>query len=347
MIDRVKALRDDERGQTLVFFVLGFTALFAVAAIVINLGNVLVTRERTQAVADSAVLAGSQEQPDVFAVQNTEQNYISAYPNTTITGNGTLIDGTTRERLLEATHTPTGLFHDLLASLGINIDALTTPITVRAYARSEVPLTLNNISPLAIHCDLNCQSDVATGGNPSAWPPDGSTSVTFNYVAGDTVSSDFGPIQLPGVSSESDFANFMPCDPLNTSANCNANNADSTRTTETSCVACAPPWYSRLNFGLGMHGNAVALQNDLSAAEGTPHLVAVYDTAFLDSGFTTHYHLIGWAYFQIDSVNTGSDDFQITGTFHKLNVDGSYVSGGTVLQDGGNDFGVRAVALSK
>jgi hypothetical protein len=141
----------------------------------------------------------------------------------------------------------------------------------------------------------------------------------------------------------------MLCDPLNTSANCNANNAESTRTTETSCGSCTPPWYSRLNFGQGMQGNAVALQNDLTLAEATPHLVAIYDTAFAVSG-STSYHVIGWAYFQITDVSQLdllTDNFHITGTFHKLNVDGSYVSGGTVLQDGGNDFGVRAVALSK
>jgi hypothetical protein len=315
----------------------------------LNFGNLLVARERTQAVADSAVLAGAQQEPDTFAGLNTATGYIANYPNTTITNYRDEIQGTTREPQLDAEHPPSGFFRDLLAFFGVNIDAVLHPIEVSASARSQVPLTLNNISPLAIHCDPNCQSDIASGGQPTLWPPDGSTPVTFTYDSTDATHSDFEPIQLPGVSDAADFANFMLCDPLAPSTNCNSSNADSTRTPETSCAPCSPPWYVRLQLIPPPVGNpslnSQQLQFDLNNARGTPHLVAIYDTPFLVSG-STYFHVIGWAYFQIDSVGTG-DDFQITGTFHKLNLDGSYVSSGGVLQDGGNDFGVRAVALSK
>jgi hypothetical protein len=112
-----------------------------------------------------------------------------------------------------------------------------------------------------------------------------------------------------------------------------------------------PSWYRRYpQFVPGDPvGTASIFASYLDNAAGAPHLVAIYDTPGqdnVDSGWC--YHIIGWALFsyQVSPVQPNGV-FSITGTFQKMNLDSSYVSSGTDLQDGGNDFGVRGVALSR
>jgi len=101
---------------------------------------------------------------------------------------------------------------------------------------------------------------------------------------------------------------------------------------------------------------AQELRDALLAAGDWPHLVAIYDQ--IDGGPPNAfgYHVIGWAFFQFetnvvevpdpgDPTGTIIERIELTGTFHKLFLDGSRLSvdgfGGSL-----NDFGVRAVGLA-
>ncbi len=60
MSARVRALLREERGQSLVFFVLTMTALFGMLALVVNVGTWLQAQRQAQVVADTAALAAAQ-----------------------------------------------------------------------------------------------------------------------------------------------------------------------------------------------------------------------------------------------------------------------------------------------
>ena len=53
----------EESGQSLVFFVLLMSTFFAMAALVVNVGNWLQAKRHLQAVTDSAALSAAQEDP--------------------------------------------------------------------------------------------------------------------------------------------------------------------------------------------------------------------------------------------------------------------------------------------
>ena len=333
MSARARALLRDERGQSLVLFVLTMTALFAMLALVVNVGNWLQAKHRVQSVADSAALAAAQEptQASVVADLYADQNWPGFGVGDVTTSVQSL--GQAQEVVVEAKREVPAIFGDLLRMLGLDIISL--KLEAQAMARTEVPTTVNQISPIALKCESPCA--------PWAVGPSGTSApVSFEFTEGNQISSSFGAVDTIGSDPVADagIANlqtYLTCDPLVAgSANCPQFEVS---------VPTAPGFslVPRLRRDAVVHFDADDLRSALQAAGSWPHLVAVYDD--FDVG-TQEFRVIGWAAFSF-SVDPGDSGpvVHITGTFHKLLVDSSRLSS-SGLGGGQYDFGVRAVGLS-
>jgi len=344
-------IRREELGQSLVFFVMLMTSLFALAALVVNLGNWMQAKRRAQGAVDAAVLAGAQEDPNILAsVDVARESLAQNWPGASITIYRSQLVDTTRETEIIAHKDVPIIFGNLLQMIGVNIVGLR--IEAAAKVRTEIPRLVNQVSPLGIFCDSDCKTDLDSGTFP--WQPDGVTPYSFGFNTGpppDWENSAIGPIGLPGVDT-TNFATLMTCDPLvANSPTCNQQDAETVNAPPDDCVLAGdiPPCYRRV---------LVTPDEFRAAIEGAgawPHLVAIYDKVWPSPppfALPTYYRVIGWASFEPTSVTTsgGGTGFTVTGTFHKLNITGSRLDDGPVAGVGGDgakyDFGVRAIGLT-
>jgi hypothetical protein len=356
MTARLWARLRDEGGQSLVFFVLTMTALFAMVALVVNVGNWLQARRHVQAVADSAALAAAQEDPhDIFAGLTRAQDDTAAnWPGTVIesyfqqTAAGNPPNTFTGVTIIEHHDVP-AIFSGFLDFFGIDIVGLR--IKAQATARTEPPLIVNKVSPIALFCDSGCQLQLALGNAP--WPVDTGANVSFQFTVGLPAASSFSPVAFPGVD-DGNFGNYVTCDPLtNGSPTCNQQDVEASNQSVAACQPVAdvqPCWYQRLKLADDPMDNKLEVLQDLQGAGTFPHLVAIYDDVEqdppADPDSTYRYHVIGWASYAITSVVDTGTGIELNGTFHKLFLDSSQLSSGGA-GGGKYDFGVRAVGLSK
>jgi hypothetical protein len=347
----------EESGQSLVFFVMLMTTLFALAALVVNVGNWLQAKQRLQGVTDSAALSAVQEDPhDIFAgLAASQTSTADNWPGTSIDNYRQVLpqNGSTfTDVLIGEHHDVPAIFAGFLHFFGVDYAGLR--ISANARARSEPPLQVNAVSPIALKCDDPCQAALAAGNYP--WPVDGSTPQSFQFTKGLPEDSTFTPIALPNVDT-TNFSTFVSCDPtVAGSPNCNQQDAESSNVSADGCLPAGdtpPCWYPRVTW-VDPDTTFNELSNDLQAAGAYPHLVAIYDRLErLVPGDTTtpaFYHVVGWASYSftatVDLGPGGVPQIQLDGTFHKLFLDSSKLSSSG--QGGGNnDFGVRALGLSQ
>jgi hypothetical protein len=236
--------------------------------------------------------------------------------------------GQTQVVQVEAEREVPAVFGDLLRILGLDIISL--KLEAQAIARTEVPSTVNQVSPIALKCESPCDP-WAVG-----------QSVPFEFTEGLQISSSFGAVDTIGSDPVADagIANlqtYLTCDPLVPgSANCPQFDVQVS-------TAPASSWFPRLRRDAVVHFNADDLRSALQTAGSWPHLVAVYDDFDQTS---QEFHVIGWAAFSL-SVDPGDSGpvVHITGTSHKLLVD-SFRLSSSGFGGGQYDFGVRAVGLS-
>jgi Flp pilus assembly protein TadG len=308
---RARARLGEERGQSLVFFVLSMGALFALVAIVVNVGGWLRAARQAQAVADTSALAAAQDPANAQTVAQAyaDQNWpgvnnVTVNPSTP-TPNQTDIFVHT-ERVVPA------LFGSLIGIPGVTVSA-------HAVARTEVASTVNDVAPIALQCDAPFP-----GAPCDPWPI-GSTA-SFQFRSGNPIG--FGPFQLYGGMSTTGFRKYLACDPHAPS--------------ETDCYGndlAAGSSFASLNV------RTRDLQNWLDTVVGAPaRLVAIYDR--YSSG---RFDVVGWAAFSVTSVTRSGTrrnrTVTLRGRFESLFLDSTRLSSGGA---GGpaQDFGVRAVGLS-
>src|SRR5262249_47244108 len=151
---------------------------------------------------------------------------------------------------------------------------------VIAVARSEVPVHVNQVSPVGIYCDSGCMIDLASGNRP--WLLDGSTSYSFDYKPPNFDpgnGTELGPIQLPGIIDQfdvTDWQNFMACDPIvPNSPTCDQQ--DATAANDTAAASCLPMddtcAYRRVVV------DPATLRTTIEGMGAWPHLVPIYDDA--------------------------------------------------------------------
>jgi Flp pilus assembly protein TadG len=310
----VSTLRDvqlgDERGQSLVFFVLLLFGLVLILVLVVNVGAWLRAQRQAQAVADAVALAVVQELPssdlqsvaDSYANQNwagfTSAGAVALSSAGSSPGSAAIA--------VRVSHPVPGFFGSLTGIFSVTVRA-------HATARVQAPTALTAVVPLSLEC----------GGGCASWPLD--ESVTFTWSSKRSAANTFSPLRLPGVNTDN-FGTYIGCDARDpTAGNCSKSKV----TVGT---------YRELTIDVDSLGAA------LEAAGGAPHLVAVYDS--LSRGARNRrVHVIGWAAFTTENVveNTSNSSISLTGHFDKFFVDSSFLASNGVGDKA--DFGVRAVGL--
>jgi Flp pilus assembly protein TadG len=297
----------DERGQALVFVVLALGVLIAVLALVVDVGNWMRAQRHAQSVADAAALAAAQQLPDQSAAagevgSSALQNSWSGPPLQSAFPDASTIKVVAQQDV-------SGLFAPLAGIFDISISA-------HASASVQSPASIVDVAPVALKCNASC----------SAWTNGIPFTFTFDQDNPDTNS--MTAVELPGIQNRNDFQTFVQCDAQHpTSASCN------------STTATAPTWYAPLVLGPG-NSQGARLRTDLTQAEGSVHLVPVFD----DYSNTKGYHVIGWAAGTFSVHNGGGQTATMDVTFQKLVVDGRALELGA--QSTATDFGVRAIALT-
>jgi Flp pilus assembly protein TadG len=300
----------DERGQSLVFFVLFLFGLVLILVLVVNVGAWLRAQRQAQAVADSVSLAVVQELPssDLRSVADSyaNQNWVDFTRAGTVALTAASSSPGSAAIAVRVSHPVPGFFGSLTGIFSVTVSA-------HATARVQPPTALTAVAPLSFECGSGCPS----------WPFD--ESVTFRWSSKRSAANSFSPLRLPGVNT-GNFGTYIGCDARDPSA------GDCLKSKVTVGA------YRVLTIDVDSLGTA------LDGARGVPHLVAVYDS-LSRVGRARRAQVIGWAAFTIENVveDTSNSSISLTGHFDKFFVDSSFLASDGV---GGNaDFGVRAVGL--
>jgi hypothetical protein len=241
----------EERGQSIVLFVITFTALMGLLALVVNAGYWFQNKQRLRSATDATALQAAQNNHDDFADVSANAPIAAAqmadrsWPGTAISGAGYSFDADGTPYPLQGpgkawlkinirTEHPVGyLFQNLLTFLGIDL----SPLTFRSSAQATigVPKGLKQVAPLAIRCSP-CQtpwpgwapglagsrtwptpSDPTDATTPAPLdPPTGVKPVRLMYRPGDPTAFDatFMPLQaFPGATVANVGDALASCNP--------------------------------------------------------------------------------------------------------------------------------------
>jgi Flp pilus assembly protein TadG len=367
MSRRGSSLLRDERGQSVVLFVISISALMGVLALVVNVGNWLQSQRHLQTVADATAMEAAQSNHDTFAEVSSEApNAAQAMATSNWDGSvltrysfeGGLRNGTksSLDIAIETQHEVGYLFQNMLTFLGVSLNPLT--FTAQAETRIDSPIGLNQVAPIAVKCPPPC-SRPWPGFNTSifdsarTWPLDPQdTSTTsddtpiefeFRPAAANRPDSTFFPVErFAGATINDVQADLQSCDPIVTgSGSCDQSVVTTGPGSDSQPVIDPDPAPNPDAFDAALADEAT-LRSALDTVGGWPHLVMVYDT-YDDA--TGELHIVGFAAFtftvELDPDPLVPDPVIIRGTFHKLFYDTAHTPGG-----GDYDFGVRTIALS-
>ena len=195
----------DDTGQSALIFFFVMSGLFALMALLINVGALLQSGHQLQGAADSASLAGAQAEVstssftrrDFFAgfdgAQAVRQDNVAS---SSFSGTGSCPGGYCADYRDGTASTAPGKpaievnlsknFSFYLAGV-FNLIGLgpLADVTLHAgsVASTEAPVQLDQIAPLALECDLTCQNKSTAGSGVRPWPlaPDPGSTVTFHY----------------------------------------------------------------------------------------------------------------------------------------------------------------------
>src|SRR5436190_9063812 len=303
-------LKRNQSGQALVLTVVFLVSMLGMSALVLDVGSWYRSKRNLQATADSAALAGAQALPDTpssasgLAGQYAQKNASDlATADYSVGSNIVPNDQIT----VHITRPAPGFFAKLFGIDSVNVGATATAESEgMAQARYVAPITVRNTHPM-----------LAGPGCP-CYGPDNETSIPL------------GKNGAPGSFAMLDLT------------------GDSTGTTGASTLAdwIVNGYDHYLPLG-GYYSDPGAKFNNsqilaaLNQRVGTELLFPVYDT-LTSGGSNATYHIIAWAAFHLESVETQGTGGSITGYFTDIVWDGVPA---TTPGGGGPNLGVHTVQL--
>lgn len=299
-----------ESGQAFVFVAFTLMVLLGMTALVIDGGSWYRAQRHLQTAADAAALAGAQELPtDQSAATTVAIDY------------GTVRNGSGLDALsvtpsfpnagainVSATATAPGIFARIYGAAFDDVD-----ISAQAQAQVLAPVSMKNVSPIAVYKDLACVvSDPSCFGQP--------VTLTFDEDAEfDPTKSKFGLLDLDrdGTAGAGDMKDWLE----NGYPDYLPVNAD------------YPP--------ANGEKNGIKKELEDAADEERVLLFPVFDSASASTG----YHIIGWAAFVIDDVvKWTGHEHEFTG--HFVTFIATDLAGGGTIPDPDFDFGVHVITLT-
>jgi Flp pilus assembly protein TadG len=320
---RSRILRvQEEDGQVIVFVVALIVVLFGMGALIIDGGSWFRAHRQAQTAAAAAALAGVQELPSsppnaqAKAIEYAGANYAGlptpavTFPSSPSPPCSTSVSSCIR---VVATTTTPGFFARIF---GTEFDNVT--VTARAMAAVTVPTMMKNVAPIAVKDTIACKI-------PSCF---GETK-TVAFDESNVSSSTIGLIDLTCHSTAS-----TAC-PWN--AGIGANELRSWILDGYPDALPSGQWY-----GVKTGQTIGPIRQGLTDRIGVPLFFPVFDEVD-HAGSVWYFHIVGWASFVIDSVNSWSpSNKQLTGHFVTFTT--SDLPAG-VPPDDTNDFGVHILTL--
>jgi Flp pilus assembly protein TadG len=370
----------DERGQAIVLFVISFTALMGLLALVVNVGNWLQAQRHLRTVADATAMEAAQSDHDTsmqiggdaitaaqnMATANWEGSVLTQYESTPEDGvkwRGP--DKTWLEITVTTQHEVGYLAQNMLAFLGVELTPLTFSSTAETTIKS--PVALKQVAPIAIVCGRPEEADCRKpwpgwAGSPS---PGGRIWRSFDGTddLGAEIPFEFGDSTQIELRYRPDPANlrnssWMPVQRFPGATELDVQNAiQSCDPSDIDSPSCDQTEISTPSKQVAMdYAGADAIYEALNNHGDWPYLVPVYDTyspgAFPGDPLTPgEIDIVGFAAFTIEDVEQpngpGLGPIVVRGTFDKMFFHLAQTPAGGVDDQGGEyDFGVRTIALS-
>ena len=305
-------------GQAIVLVVAILSVLIGMAALVIDGGRWFQTQRHLQTAADAAALAGVQSLPSSqsnatsFATTYTANNFSGATPAITFPSSPSPCAGNNCIRVV-ASKTAPGTLAKIYGSIFNTVN-----ISARATAAVTVPSMMKNVAPVAVKNTIACQTASCYGQTKT---------VSFNES--NVSSSTIGLIDLTCHSTAS-----TAC-PSNSGIG--GSQLASWILNGYPDALPASQWY-----GVKTGQTIGPIKQALNDRIGTPLFFPVFDTV-ANAGPVFYFHIIGWALFVIDNVNSWSpSQKQLTGHFVTFTT--SDLPAG-LPPDSTNDFGVHILTL--
>jgi Flp pilus assembly protein TadG len=315
---RLRSLIKAEGGQALVFVVAILAVLIGIAALVIDGGKWMQTQRQLQTAADAAALAGVQALPSSTSSATT---FANTYVQNNFSGASGAISFPTSPspcgvnnciRVIASKSAP-GTLARIYGSVFNNVN-----VTARAMAAVTVPSQMKNVAPMAVLNTVACTV-------PSCY---GQTK-TVNFDDSHVTSSTIGLIDL---SCHSTVSTACP-------SNAGVGASVLKGWIESGYPGALPSgeWY---NVKTGQ--TVGPIKQGLTNMIGVPLFFPVFDTV-ANSGPNYYFHIVGWASFVIDSVDSWTpSNKQLTGHFVTFTT--SDLPAG-LPPDSTNDFGVHILSL--
>ena len=267
-----------DRGQALVLAVLLTTALFGVAALVIDGGSWFAAQRQLQRTADAATLAGAQDLPNTSVAATSANTYANLNSSGLNTWSPNFSADSSTITVNLSKQAP-GIF---AKALGI------TSVTVHAHASAQVgtPGQIMNAIPIAVRTSAACASSSTGCFNVMR-------TLTFDDSSTTAFGSNtaFGLLNLDGSSTNP--------------ATCSGTVGQST---QAGWMTGGYPGVLSVNRSYGAtSGQRTAIQQALNASLGKPLLFPVFDTADASWCNAGGFHVIAWAAFIVDQAIPNSE----------------------------------------
>jgi hypothetical protein len=304
----------------IVFVSVILTILIGMGALVIDGGSWFRAQRHLQTAADAAALAGAQDLPTPATAQATAISYAqtnySGIPAPTVTFPATAPSCAVNTCIdVAAQTTAPGYLSKIFGSVFNNV-------TVRAHARAGIfaPSMLKNVAPIAVKRSVACAATT-----PACY----GQRVTFNFDESNVSSSTIGLINLTCHSTASTACG----------SSAGIGGSQLKDWIESGYIDALPAnqWY-----GVKTGETVGPVKQGLNDKIGTPLFFPVFDST-ANSGSSYFFHIIGWAAFVIESVDSwGPGGRQLTG--HFVTFIATDLAAGSPL-DPSNNFGVYTVTL--
>jgi hypothetical protein len=309
----------EEDGQVIVFVIAILTILIGMGALVIDGGSWFRAQRHLQTSADAAALAGAQDLPFAATAQSTAITYAqtnyTGLPAPTVTFPSTAPSCATNTCIdVAAVTTAPGYLAKIFGSVFNNV-------TDTAHARAGIFVPVDAEERRA---DRG-QEVACAATNPACY----GQRVTFNFDESNVSSSTLGLINLTCHSTVSTACG----------SSAGIGGSQLKDWIENGYVDALPAnqWY-----GVKTGETVGPVKQGLTDRIGTPLFFPVFDTT-ANSGSSYFFHIIGWAAFVIESVDSwGPGGRQLTGHFV------TYIASDLAAGDpasGATDFGVHVISL--
>lgn len=304
----------DQRGFALVMITVGMVALLGFAALVIDIGMLVLNKQQLANAVDAAALAGAQELPvNPVLAQSTAENYalVNGYSPDQLT----VSDDHGRQNAKLTVTATKQVNYTFARVLGI----YSGTVSARASARVAGLSSFQGAAPLAVPnqtFDFNTRYILKQGSNS----PDPSPLGPGTY----------GALSLggSGASNYEDSLKYGYAGKLSV-----GDEVD----TETGNMS--NPTKRAIDYRIGLcHHSPECTPAHFDPGCPRILIVPVYEPMFIDQGQVKKIRIIGFAAFLIDRVTGQGDENYIEGYFIRMTAAGESVSGQT-------DYGLEGVKL--